>query len=271
MIGCAIDFESTGLDVQKDRITEIGAILFNEENPKAALEYGRLIYEPGYPELTPEIQDITGITPEELMLKGISFVSAFGGLIDLFALKGWPDVFIAHNKAYDEALFKWEMKRHKVQLFEQFNKIDVEKMFDIPWLCTIDDVKHPEKFKCRKLAHLALDYGVVVDPNVLHRAVDDVRLLVLMLTAGKMNLESMRLYASQPWVIVRAMVPKPFGPSGDGGKGKDAAKACGFGWEKPPGLFDVSWPGFWVKRIKEAEFDDTRNKLGYPITVLEKV
>lgn len=272
MLACAIDFESTGLDVQKERITEYGAILFEEKEGSVSeiSRAGALIYEPDYAPLSKEVIEVTGITDEMLKLKGVPFLRLVYGLVSMFQTTQWPQVFVAHNKGFDEQIFKWEMKRHKEELLTHFGVGELDKIFDIPWLCTIEDIKHPDKFKCKKLSHLALDYGVIVNPNLLHRAVDDVELLVRMIYEGEISLDAMAEFAQTPWIVVRALVPSPYGKGNDGGAGKEAAKECGFGWKKPWGS-QVEYGDVWVKRIKETDMQALQEKLGYELVIVEKI
>lgn len=263
---CAIDFESTGFDTSKERITEIGAILAGVQDNKLVPvnddEFSQLVYDSSYSAQTPEVVLVTGITDEMLRKEGISFVMAFNALVGYFEAYEWPDFFLAHNKQFDESLFKAEMKRHKEELLRTVPKDICERVFDLPWLCSIKDIRHPDKFKSKKLAHLALDYGVPVDPRVLHRAVDDVRLLLLLAEKAVVNWESFFKSSKEPWILVRAQVPSPFGKGGDGGVGKDKARGLGFNWQGEKKI--------WTKEVKESEIADLQAQLGYPIVVVHE-
>lgn len=280
MIICGIDFESTGFPATKCRITEIGALCFNPElpflgGPNGYSELGRfnsLVYDNSYPSQSDEVIRVTGITDEMLRAPGIpSFVQALNQLCDMWTENQCtPDYFIAHNKSFDETLWKAELERHK----DQIDPVLYERLIAIPWLCSIQDINHPEKFKSKKLGHLALDYGCPVDPNNLHRATDDVALMVNMLfraaLQGAFTWAGMVGLSDVPWVIVRAIVPSPFGPKGDGGKGKDKAKECGFGYGKAPGTDGPLIDKAWLKRVRLSELDQEKEKLGYEIKVIEE-
>lgn len=273
---CLIDFESTGVDVTTARITEIGAQMFR---PGHTLEekfppqpFTSLVYEPDYPEITTEVEEVTGITKEMLLNAEMDFVEMVSGLVDHFQeVQGWPDYFLAHNKNYDEQLFKWEMKRHKAELMASPAGPFMQQLFDIPWLCSIEDIEHNPRFTCKKLSHLALDYGVQVDPTKLHRAMGDVGLLREWLVHAQIDFLKVIERTKTPWVIIRAMVPSPFGKDGDGGKGKDEAKKAGYGWQKAPRTDGPEFKNCWVKRVKENEIDQEREKLsGYEIRIVSK-
>jgi DNA polymerase III epsilon subunit-like protein len=262
MLLCFIDFEATGLDTNKERITELGAILYNTQN-SSVLAIGCLVYEKDYPPLSQEVIDVTGITDRDLQTEGLEFWRMFEMIFNRFQQIGFPEYFVAHNKSFDENLFKMEMKRHKDDLVAFFGD-DAQKVFDIPWLCTIEDLEHPKKFKCKKLSHLALDYGVIVDPSKLHRAVDDVQLLIRMTEKAGIDWEQVVERSKIPWVVVRAKVPKPWD---DAGVGKDKAKSCGFGWQQPFGSTQV-YENMWVKRIKQTEIQKETDALGYELVIL---
>ncbi len=249
----AIDFESTGLDVTKDRIIEVGAVscIFDTEL-RIEAAYSTFVYEPDYPELPPEVVEVTGITPEKLKSEGGPFLGMWE-FLEKFS--HGADYFLAHNKNFDQGLLFAELNRRSLALPK------------VPWLCTIEDVEHPEKFRCRKLSHLALDYGAAVNPRLLHRALDDVKLMIEMCQVAQFDFNKIGERAKIPWVIVRAKVPSPFGAKNDGGVGKDKAKACGYSWEKVYGMTQV-FDKSWVKRIKEADIAKEQERLGYAIAVV---
>jgi DNA polymerase III alpha subunit (gram-positive type) len=152
------------------------------------------------------------------------------------------DFFIAHNKSFDEKFY--------VQTLKKFGLYS-----DIPWLCTIEDFEHPEKFKCRKLSHLALDYGIAIDPSKLHRASADVAILVKMLEIIKPNFSQMLSDLKLPSIKVRAIIPKPWE---DDKIGSTKASKCGFKWDGK----------MWVKNIKEKNYQTEKDKLGYEIKII---
>ncbi len=274
MIICAIDFESTGTDTAKDRITEIGAVWFEQTPLDKAIgdlkllgSYSKLVYDVDYPPLSEEVQEVTGLSDQVLKEEGIPFDMAVFYMMAAFEKTGaYPDAFIAHNKAFDENIFKAEVERMwKKNLIPVMHR---DFIVQIPWLCSIVDIQHPEKFRSKKLSHLALDYGCAVDPSVLHRAEDDCNLLVEMLSRANVDFSALLARSKVPDVIVRAIVPSPFGKGNDGGKGKDKAKACGYGWQRAPGTDGPEFKNCWVKKIKESELAAEKEKLGYEIAVI---
>lgn len=247
---CGIDFESTGLDTNKDRITEIGAVIFDtDKNWEVVSEFNSLVWEPNYPKLTPEVIAITGITQAMLEKDGKAPGEA---LKALGAFTAEVELFVAHNAPFDQALLLAELKRLGVTSKKK-------------WVCSARDLKTNRQFKSWRLAHLALDYGVTVNPKLLHRAVDDVKLMGSMLAEAKADINEMIKYMETPDIIIRAVIPKPWE---DGGKGKDAAKELGYSWQQPKGS-DKTYQNFWVKIIKEDELDEEQRKAPFKVQQLK--
>ncbi|AGY46873.1 exonuclease [Bacillus phage Blastoid] len=91
-----IDFETTGLDPQKDQVTEIGAMKFGSDgymlgtlNKYVRLSEGRT--------LDPKIVDLTGITEDILAKFGVSEAIAMQGLKDFIG----DDIIVAHFASFD--------------------------------------------------------------------------------------------------------------------------------------------------------------------------
>jgi DNA polymerase III epsilon subunit-like protein len=256
-----VDFETNGVD-NLARPTEFGVSLIDSETYKSFFTMGELIYDTDYPPQSEIILKITGITDEMLKRDGIPFHVQLAALIECFYSFGWPDFFVAHNASFDARIFRNEMKRCKPILL-QMHKVEVlEKLFDIPWICSINDIDHPKEFKCKKLSHLALDYGIAVDPTTLHRATDDVDLLAKLLEVAKIDWTRVVARQSMPWVYVRAVVPHP---KEDNGAGKDKASSLGFKWQK---IDDQHFDKWWVKKVKEPDIPELERELGYATVIV---
>ena len=237
MIVCGIDCETTGLDIKKDRITEIGAVLFDASKNWAKLEtMNFFVYEPDYAPLSEEIVQITGITDEILKTQGLPFSTVHSALMRFTTGVG---CFMAHNAAFDKGILDSECARQG------------REKFDKDWICTALDLKSNRQFKSWRLAHLALDYGVTVNPKLLHRAVNDVELMGQMLAEAKADVHSMIKFMLTPNIVVQACIPAPWT---DGGKGKEAAQKRGYFWERPK-YSDETFAKMWVKVLKEDEYE----------------
>ena len=264
MIACGIDFETTGFKAGVDRPTEVGAVIFNSLNFTNVMELNWLLWDENYPKQSPKIIEITGITDELLTSKGVPPPQAFKLLANAL-VEHEVECLVAHNATFDKGFYLHEMKKLRGTLPD----LTVDHLLELPWVCSYKDIKHPEAFKSKKLGHLALDYGCSVNPEDLHRASGDVNLMIQMLAKARVNLEEMLGYSKVPDVFIRAVVPSPFGPRGDGGKGKDSAKACGFSWQSIPGE-DWSIQNSWLKKVKQNEIEEVEKKLGYKTVIVEK-
>jgi DNA polymerase III epsilon subunit-like protein len=246
MIFTAFDCETTGFKAGEDRITEIALLKFKYHGPgliESIANYSAFVWDESYPLLTPEIKEITGITDEILKDQGKPFATVLQETADEYF---YPAQFlIAHNAPFDRGFLHAEARKVWGD----------SPLVNIPFICTMNDIPHPKKFKCRKLSHLALDYGCEVDPKTLHRAMGDVGLMVRMLIAGRIDMAAIAERSSQPVITVRAIVPKPFGPRGDGGVGKDKAKSLGFNWDGTR----------WIKEIRQNELEQLEKELGYAV------
>lgn len=239
MLVCGIDFEATGTDYKTARAIEVGAILWESDGWKEKERYNALMWEEDYPHLTNEVQQLTGITQDELTREGSLPKGIFQELTNFIDKSNF---IVAHNKEYDAGIFESELRRHKFSL-----TIPGER-----WLCTYRDVPYSDRFRCKKLAHLTLDHGVPIDPTKLHRAVNDVELMGKLLRAGNYTLEKMIEYRDSPWVYLQAMIPPPWE---DGGKGKKEASNRGYTYQKARGTETPEFPKCWVKRVKEIDED----------------
>lgn len=243
-----IDFEATDKEPKTARPIEAAMhVVDGALNEISPLE-SQVIFHESYPSLSGEIEDLTGISDSEMRSSGKPFVLVYNSIV-----RHAPDFIVAHNKGYDKTLFDSECTRQALPLLQN------------PWICTYRDIKWPERQKCKKLSHLALDNGIMVDPSTLHRAEGDVKVLLQLMRKLELDMMELAQRAMQPEITIRAIVPKPWD---DGGAGKDKAKACGFGWETAPGTDGPKFDKAWVKRIKENELNEEKEKLGYAIKVL---
>lgn len=239
-----IDFETTGIDSKTCRPIEVALQFVDTLDFKKVLgKYDSLIYSASYPSLSAEVELLTGISDEALRLNGKSPARVFENIYDLFTdLK--VEACVAYNATYDHTVYTEELRRIGMLSEKEGGPVEV------PWLCAMRDLKSNYKYKCWKLSHLALDYGVAVDPRELHRASGDVELTRRLLVASGLSIEEILLYHNTPWGALEAETK---GPWLDGGKSTDAAKAIGFTWETPRGDFAKKFPKKWVCMKKENE------------------
>lgn len=248
-----LDFEATNLETSEARIIEIGAQLVTDDFTEVKDELSLLVWESNYPALTPEVLKVTGITQDELTIKGISPARALQKLAAV--VNEETRAVIAYNRAYDEQVWRAEVNRHTLTLDAK-----VSWMSQIPWACALADIETNVEFKSKRLAHVALEYGITVNPKLLHRAIADVELMRQVLVESKVTLEKMFTYQNTPWVYVQANVTY---------NNKDLAKKAGFGWESAPGDYSGRrWDKAWVKRVKEHKYKDLEQECPFSMKVL---
>jgi DNA polymerase III epsilon subunit-like protein len=240
-----IDFETTGPNPLEDRPTEVACVI-TDRDWNVLAKFQSFMWEESYPELTPEIEQLTHIKQPELIRFGKHPKIKMQELWD-FLNAHTVNYLVAHNSDFDRVVLESELARHGITSLAG------------KWICTIKDVPYDTKYRCKILSHLALDHGIDVDPSALHRAMGDVTLLISLLTNGGYSLEEILTNMSEPWVYLKAEIKPPWE---DNGAGKDAARADGYSWQKDMRWGDgaPSFPKTWVKRIKRNTLDTEKLK-----------
>lgn len=240
-----LDFEAQDENPLTTRPTELGAILVSIEGDTAMKkleELSTLFYTPDYPPQSELVVELTGITDDQLKAEGVDPVSYFRD--KLFPLMEKADFILAHNKKYDERLFKAFCAKHGLTPPEKV------------WICTYVDVPYPAKYTCKKLAHLALDHGILMDHRKLHRATADVELMLELVM--KYSFGVILKYAQTPWIFVRAWCKPPWE---DGGISTALAKKQGYSWQTARGTDEPVFDKQWVKRIKADQLQKEKDAL----------
>jgi DNA polymerase-3 subunit epsilon len=202
-----IDFETTGLSFDKDRITEIGAVLWCTEARAPMQIFNVLVHHEDGPGITEEITRLTGITQEMLDRYGVAPERAFARLVQLMLE---ADALVAHNgNGFDKPMWEAQMKRMKLPVPPDWSPL---------WIDTCMDVPYPEAITTRKLVHLAAEHGFL-NPFA-HRACFDV--LTMLKVLERYPIEEVMESARQPMVTLQAMV------SFDE---REKAKARGYRWK----------------------------------------
>lgn len=242
-----LDFETQCDKPATTRVTEIGAILYDWDplrtsnqggtflNPLEEIErYSTLCYEPDYPPQSEKIADLTGISDEMLKTSGRSRLETFARLITLVHQ---ADIVLAHKIAFDKTILESTGKLLGLGVPEK------------EWLCTLTNFPWPTRLTCHKLSHLAYEHGILKDPATLHRAVNDIELM-MELVFTKYDFNEVLKYARAPWIYAKATVIEPWK---DQGRQTGAAKFLGFSFESVKGTDQPKWPKTWVTRIKGEE------------------
>lgn len=228
--GAFVDVETTGLDLQNDRIIEMAAVTFTygqDEKLFSVLDEYQGFEDPGVP-IPAEVVRITGITDEQVA----------GQRLDdqrVEALLGKVNLVIAHNAAFDRPFLE--------RRFPFF----AEK----PWGCSMHDVEWEEAgVECAKLKWIAHELGFDFDS---HRAINDcfagIEILANCLPASDRGILAELLgNARQPTVRIWAK-GAPFAA-------KEALKRRGYRWN--PG--DDGRHKAWYIDLKPG---DVEQELGY--------
>jgi DNA polymerase III epsilon subunit-like protein len=249
------DVETTGFDPKVDRIIEVGAMVVDGESwaPEGGAQ--GLVWEPGYPALTPEVEEVTGISQALLEREGrplSEVVNDIGHFVD-----DEVAFVIAHNSPFDEGFFREEMMRTGLSLNPK-----MAWLLSTPWLCSIQDISHPPRFKCRKLSHLALDYGLSVDPKQLHRAMGDVELLRRLLAVSGATAQGMYEYSQIPTVVVAADVSYD---------NREQASSRGYKWQKLYiGGKEKEFTKQWVKAVKKNMLENEETSVPFKVLIAKE-
>ena len=217
----AIDLETSGLDPEKDFITEIGWALW-DTNRAAPLKTGggltlAMVDEPP---LDPKIISLTGITDEDRSTLGRSLPSLLEEVADVIKW-GFAERFVAHNAPFDRSF----LERAAVS----WPFPDVARL---PWIDTRTDLPLTEEATSSRLQHLLADHGII--QPFRHRALFDALGCCLLLQ--RYPIEEVIRRADAPSVTLQALV------SFDE---KELAKARRYRWDGATKT--------WTKTLKDFE------------------
>lgn len=225
-----LDLETTGLDPVKDRLTEIGAVLWDgADNVPVRLLNGLVRPEPGDAPSPAEVVAITGITDAMRQEHGSAERVM---LTSLALLMEKVDAVVAHNGTTFDRPF----------LAAAFDRVLGEPMPEVLWIDTCTDVAYPSHITTRKLVHLAAEHGFL-NPFA-HRAVFDV--LTMLTVASRYGWDPTMEAARTPNVTLIAQVSYDE---------REKAKAAGFRW-------DAGGKG-WTRIVKANRVEEVRAALEF--------
>lgn len=233
MILCALDVEATGLDVEKDHITEIGYIIYDPKVHKPYKLNSDLIHIPEDVKLTPENFKVTGITRGHVD-SGIPIEQAIEQLHE--ELDFWKvDYIVAHNAEYDRAMVE---------------RVGFRKM---SWLCTMEDIDYdPVVFKSRNLTFVAGTLGFV--NMYAHASLFDA--VTCKRVLDHFDLENVIARSKLEYLYLKADVTF---------NTKELAKQAKYRWDGEKKI--------WWKKVKEDKLDAEYNlgaDIGFKISRLPK-
>ena len=224
-----IDFETTGLDLVEDRVTEVGMVLWEIESKTPVQISGFLVNTPK--PITEEITKLTGITRALLDTFGSEEGLAFKA-VERAVRKA--DFVMAHNgNEFDKPLLENWAKRES-------------PLPEKTWIDSKTDLPAEAYQKSAGLKYMACDHGFLYDG---HRAVNDV--LAMFKILSFYDVPTVIERAKQPTIRVQALV------TFDTNK---LAKERGYHWKPETKQ--------WIKPIKANELDKETAEAGFRVKVL---
>jgi len=225
MYWLGVDFETTGLEPRKDRITEVGAVLWDMKNKKPVRILNELVYDfdSGVPKISEKVVGLTGITEDLLKRFGANTAAVLDELNDLAAA---ADFFVAHNAPFDRGFYE-----------EECVKCSISEVV-MPWIDTVTDVPYKTDGSL-SLSYLAADHGFLNPFS--HRAVFDV--LTMFKVISEYDPQEIVRWQESPTVTVRALVSF---------QNKDLAKDLSYKWFPESKTWRKNIKEFFVEKEKKA-------------------
>jgi len=242
-----IDIETTGLDREKDCITEIAIVIMEQGKTKPLHMETFLVYETLLKEylFTDKIVELTGINYNMCLQHGIDpheLTSRIKGAMNQYKV----ECVVAHNGRDFDFPF--------IATFCQRNG-ETNFLHGLPTIDTREDL--PEELyagaKTGSLSYLA-SYSGFLNPFP-HAALFDVMTMMRLLFSHDVSEIVKR--SKIPWVIVTAKV---------GYKSRQLAKDRMYRWQE---LGDLNFPKQWVKKIKENMVEKEQQEAPFDIEIIQ--
>lgn len=237
------DFETSGLSVEKNAITEVGMVLWDTDLRAPVKVMGYLVNPWAGCEWDPITSQINGITPELCAKYGYEDERALKQFLLWYQM---ADMACAHNgRRFDRLFFNAWCARYGYDC--QPDKIWIDTNTDIE----LGELEHK---KSRKLTYMAADRQFL-NPFP-HRAVFDVMTMLKVLDGY--DLERVIYLAKQPDMMVQALVSY---------EDRELAKARGYRWQEDPR--NPGGKNIWAQTIKECYLEKESTEAGFPIKIVK--
>jgi DNA polymerase-3 subunit epsilon len=225
MLWLSLDLETTGLDFNKDRVIEIGVVLFSTNQRKCIENFGQLV-KSDVP-VSSEITKITSIHQTAVDRFGYDQDEVFEVLTYLMDS---CDAVIGHNViGFDKKMAESWARRNKQTLPD---KLYIDTMIDI------------KGHEGKKLSYLAADHGIL---NYFpHSAMADAQ--TVLLVADKYNPADLVTRAKMPTVIIQSHAPR---------SQNEQVKKAKFRWNPDYKM--------WWKAVKETDVDELERSVSFSI------
>lgn len=244
MLVLGFDTETTGLDVAKENIIELGAVLWDTKTGKPVEMMSRLTRTTAQP-LDQKIIELTGITDEDLKTYGIQFGIAAREFENMLAS---AQAIVAHNgNMFDKPMMISNVERHCAA--EPLGVSLTAKLKESLWIDTTCDIEFPPEIQTRKLTHLAAEHGFLNPFS--HRAVFDV--LTMLKIAQRYDWDQIVRYAKTPSIVLIANTSY---------EQRELAKKLNYRWNGDKKV--------WTKSVKQFQLDaekDAAKLAGFTIKV----
>lgn len=183
-----IDFETTGLEIGKVSVVEVGMALW-DTNIRVAVKVAGYLVDPGPGAFwEPGACDTNGLSPEICTEYGVLETT---GLKQVLSWMNVADVMVAHNgNKFDKPILIDWAKKHNMPF-------DHEK----PWIDTKTDLNTPQHNSTR-LFYMGADHGFL-NPFP-HRALFDVMSMMKVLDCY--DIHKVLEYSNTPTILVKAIV-----------------------------------------------------------------
>lgn len=240
MLLLGLDLETTGLDIERCGVIEVGLVLWDWELGVPVKIFSELINEPNRPEIN---KSFIGdeITEEMIEKYGQIPYNTRGGtgsvmepILELF--EEADAIVTCNGNKFDKLVLERFLLRYEYAMSEKI------------WIDIVTDIKYPPLCAYRSLIYLAGYHGFV---NPLpHRALFDTVSTLKIL--GEYDIEEVLERAKSPLVALQALV------SYDNRK---LAKDAGFWW--------IPDEKIWCKDVKEIDITpELMSELGFEVKVL---